>query len=84
MTFAEQSDGVEAGRRERSLVRERAREIEGRLRKDDGEGEEAVMGSSVMSKESEDGELVGSEGGEERRFESGANSVGTNSEVTED
>jgi hypothetical protein len=84
VTFAEQSDGVEEGRRERSLVGERAREIEGRLANGDGEGEEAVMGSSVMSKESEDGELVGSEGGEEIGVDSGARTMGTNSEVVED
>jgi hypothetical protein len=83
VTFAEQSDGVEVGRSERSLVRERAREIEGRLRKEDGEGEEAVMGSSVMSKESEDGDLMSS-GEKDRDAESGASTMGTNSGVVED
>ena len=84
MTFVEQDDGVGSGRRERSLVRESAREIEGRLANGGGEGEEAVMASSMISKESEDGELVGSEGGEESRVETGAKTMGTNSEVVED
>jgi hypothetical protein len=62
VTFAELSDGEGSGRRERSLVRERAREIEARLGKEDGDGEEAVMSSSVISKESGDGYSGGSEG----------------------
>jgi hypothetical protein len=85
VTFAEQSDGEGSGRRERSLVRERAREIEGRLGKEDGGGEEAVMSSSVMSKESGDGDLAGSEGGQEEdnMASSGASATGSSSEGVE-
>ena len=74
MTFADQSDGdgAGAGRRERSLVRERAREIERRLGKEDQEDEEAGMDSSVMSKGSEDGDLADSEGGRDRGVEGDA------------
>ena len=39
-------------------MRERAEEIEERVGKDEREDEGAVMGSSVISKESEDGDLV--------------------------
>lgn len=65
MTFAELSDGEGSARRERSLVRERAREVEERLGKEDGESEEALMSSSVISEESGDGYTGGSEGGNE-------------------
>ena len=73
------------GRRERSLVRERAREIEKRMGNEDGEGEEAVMSSSVVSKESGDEDLVGSEGGQEEdnMASSGASAIGSSSEVVE-
>ena len=74
VTFADQSDGdgEGAGRRERSLVRDRAMEIERRLGIADQEDEEAGMGSSVMSKGSEDGDLAGSEGGRDRGVEGDA------------
>lgn len=86
MTFAEQSDGERSERREQSLVRERAREIEEKLGQEDGEDEEAVMASSVISKESEDGYSVGSERvrKEDKMAKSGASTMGTNSEVLED
>ena len=86
MTFAELSDGEGSGRRERSLVRERAREIEKSLGKEDGESEEAVMSSSVISKESGDGYSGGSEGGngEDSMVKSGASATAASSEVVED
>lgn len=86
MTFAELSDGEGSGRRERSLVRERAREIEKSLGKEDGESEEAVMSSSVISKESGDGYSGGSEGGngEDSMVKSTASKMGSGSEVVED
>jgi hypothetical protein len=83
VTFAELSDGEGSGRRERSLVRERAREIERSLGKEDGEGEEVVMGSSVISKESEDGYSVESEGGEDGMVKNVASSLASSSEVVE-
>lgn len=86
VTFAELSDGEGSGRRERSLVRERAREIEKSLGKEDGESEEAVMSSSVISKESGDGYSGGSEGGngEDSMVKSTASKMGSGSEVVED
>lgn len=86
MTFAELSDCEGSGRRERSLVRERAREIERRLGEEEGESEEAIMNSSVMSKESKDGVSVGSEGGkrEDSMVKSGASATAASSEVVED
>lgn len=86
MTFAEQSDGERSERRERSLVGERAGEIEERLGKEDGEDEEAVNRSSVISKESEDGYSVGSERvkEEDKMVKSGASTMGTNGEILED
>jgi hypothetical protein len=68
------------------LVRERAREIEGRLGKEEGEGEEAVMTSSMMSKGSGDGYSGGSEGGNEgdSMVKSVASTIGSGSEVVED
>ena len=86
MTFAELSDGEGSGRRERSLVRERAREIEKSLGKEDGESEEAVMSSSVISKESGDGYSGGSEGGngEDSMVKSTASKMGSGGEVVED
>ena len=85
MTFAELSDGEGTGRSERSLVRERAREIEKGLGKEDREGEEAVMSSSVISKGSEDGYSVGSGGGneEDSMAKSGTSTMGSGSEVVE-
>lgn len=91
MTFAELSDGEGSGRRDRSFVRERARELERREGKEDGEGEEAIMASlvtssSVMSKESGDGEFIGFGGGKEEdsMMQSGASAVASSSEVVED
>jgi hypothetical protein len=85
VTFAELSDGEGSGRRERSLVRERAREIEARLGKEEGEGEEAAMSSSMISKESGDGYSGGSEGGneEDSMAKSGVSTMGSGSEVVE-
>ena len=54
------------------MVRERAREIEEKLEKEDQEDEEARMGSSVMSKGSEDGDLAGCEGGRDAGVEGDA------------
>ena len=84
MTFAEQSDGEVSGRRERSLVRERARKIEERLREEDGQNEEAAMGSSVMSKESEGGYSVGSEEGKDSTEKSCGSAMGSSTEAIED
>ena len=69
MTFVEQSDGEGERRRERSLVRERAREIEERLGKQDEEDDEAIMESSMMSKKSEGGFSIRSERGKEEEEE---------------
>lgn len=84
VTFAEQSDGEGSGRRERSLVRERAREIESRLGKEDLKGEEAVTSSSVMNRESGDGCSVGPGGGEDIMVKSEASAMESSSEVVED
>jgi hypothetical protein len=69
------------------LVRERAREIEARLGKEEGEGEgeEAVISSSVISKESGDGYSGGSEGGneEDNMAKSEESAMVSSSEVVE-
>jgi hypothetical protein len=84
VTFAEQSDGEVSGRRERSSARERARDIEERLGKDEREDEEAVMGSSVMSKGSEGGHSVGSEEGKDSTEKSCGSAMGSSTEAIED
>lgn len=82
MTFAEQDDGAGLGRRERSLVGERASEIEGRLRAEDGEGEDAMKSSSMVSSEG-GGENLVSAREKDSDVQSGTSTMGTNSEIVE-
>ena len=90
VTFAlDRSECAESGHRERSLVRERARELERRLRKGGekvaagNEEQEQTASSSVMSsgKDEEECGLVGCEGEQDGAAESGGSAV---SVVTED